>query len=53
MPQSVLPTVIVLAVLACAVALAVRSLWKQRKAGGSCCGDCGSCPGCAGARKKQ
>ena len=39
---------IVIAVLAVAVALAVRSLWKAHKSGGHCSGDCGSCGGCYG-----
>ena len=39
---------IVLAVLAVAVALAVRSVWKSHKAGGHCSGDCGSCGSCHG-----
>lgn len=38
-------TAIVVAVLAVIVALAVRSLIKQRKSGG-CNGDCGHCRGC-------
>ena len=37
--------VIVLAVLAIVVALAARSLWKERKNGGGCSGDCASCRG--------
>ena len=37
---------IVLLALAAAVSLAVRSLWKSRRAGGHCNGDCGSCGGC-------
>ncbi len=36
---------IVIAVLALAVALAVRSLWRSRRTGG-CNGDCGNCRGC-------
>lgn len=41
-------TVIVLAVVAGAVALAVRSMIKDKKAGKSthCGGDCGHCGGC-------
>ena len=38
--------IIVLLVLAGVVALAVRSLWKSRKSGGGCNGDCGNCRGC-------
>ncbi|RKI64315.1 FeoB-associated Cys-rich membrane protein [bacterium 1xD42-67] len=38
--------IVVLLVLAGVVALAVRSLWKSRKSGGSCNGDCGNCNGC-------
>lgn len=37
---------IVILALAAAVALAVRSLWKSRRRGGGCNGDCGSCRGC-------
>nr|WP_325216838.1 FeoB-associated Cys-rich membrane protein [uncultured Oscillibacter sp.] len=38
--------IVVLLVLAGVVALAVRSLWKSRKSGGGCNGDCGNCNGC-------
>ncbi|MEY8402061.1 FeoB-associated Cys-rich membrane protein [uncultured Oscillibacter sp.] len=38
--------IVVLLVLAGVVALAVRSLWKSRKSGGGCNGDCGNCKGC-------
>lgn len=38
--------IIVILVLACAVGLAVRSLWKSRKSGGACNGDCSQCGGC-------
>lgn len=38
--------IIVLLILAGVVALAVRSLWKSRKSGGGCNGDCGNCRGC-------
>jgi hypothetical protein len=37
---------IVLAVVAIAVALAIRSLWKTHKNGGGCNGDCSQCGGC-------
>lgn len=37
---------IVLAALAAAIGLAVRSLWKSHRSGGGCNGDCGSCKGC-------
>ena len=43
-----LGNMIVLAVLAVAVALAVRPVWKSHKAGGHCSGDCGSCGSCHG-----
>lgn len=39
-------TALVVLVLAAAVLLAVRSLWKRHKSGGGCNGDCGSCRGC-------
>ena len=38
--------VLVLLVLAGVVALAVRSLWKDRKAASHCTGDCSRCGGC-------
>ena len=38
--------IIVIAVLAAAVALAVRSLWRSHRSGGGCNGDCGNCKGC-------
>ena len=38
--------IVVVLVLAGVAALAVRSLWKSRKSGGGCNGDCGSCRGC-------
>lgn len=37
---------VVLLVLAAAVGLAVRSLWRSHRSGGHCNGDCGSCGGC-------
>lgn len=48
--SQLLPTIIVSLVLAGVVALAVRSLWKSRKSGGHCTGDCGTCGGCGGHR---
>lgn len=42
----ILGNIIVIAVLAVAVALAVRSLWKSHKPGGGCNGDCAHCKGC-------
>nr|WP_325184931.1 FeoB-associated Cys-rich membrane protein [uncultured Oscillibacter sp.] len=47
---AVLGNIIVLTVLAVAVGLAVRSLWKSRKSGGGCSGDCGNCGSCGGCR---
>ncbi len=38
--------VIVIAVLALVVALVVRSLWRSKKNGGGCCGDCSKCKSC-------
>lgn len=44
---------IVIAALAAVVILAVRSVWRTRKAGGQCTGDCASCGGCRhGGQKK-
>lgn len=48
----VLGNLIVIAVLAGVVALVVRSLWKSRKNGCHCSGDCCSC-GCCGSAKKK
>ena len=39
---NIIGNVVVIAILAAAVALAVRHLWKQHKSGGCGCG----CPGC-------
>lgn len=44
---------IVILVLAAAVFLAVRSMWKDRKVGKHCSGDCSGCHGCAHANKQQ
>lgn len=43
---------IALSLLALVVGLAVRSLWKSRRAGGHCNGDCASCGGCPGRVEK-
>ncbi len=40
-------TVIVSAVLLAMVALLIRSMWKDHKAGGGC-GGCNGCSGCSG-----
>lgn len=42
---------IVILVLVGVVALAVRSLWKDHRSGGSCTGDCSRCGGCCRAHK--
>lgn len=39
-------TIIVLGALAVIVVLAVRSVWKSRKSGCHCDGNCGSCKSC-------
>ena len=44
MPQ-VLGQVLVGLILIGVVVLAVRSVWKSRKAGGHCSGDCNRCGG--------
>ena len=43
---SILLNLIVIAVLALAVGLAIRSIWKSHKSGCSCGGNCSSCGGC-------
>ena len=43
---AILGNILVIAALAAIVILAVRSLWKSRKYGGGCNGDCGNCRGC-------
>lgn len=48
MMSAVLGNLIAIAVLAAVVALAVRSLWRSRRSGGGCNGDCASCGGCHG-----
>lgn len=47
----ILGNIIVILVLVCVVALVVRSLWKSRKNGCRCGGDCSCCGGCAGRKK--
>ena len=37
---------IVFALLALAVGLAIRSIWKSHKNGGQCSGNCSQCQGC-------
>ncbi len=44
MMPPVLGNAIVILLLAAAVALAVRSLWRDRKRGGACGGSCCGCP---------
>lgn len=45
---------ITIAVLALAVALAVRSLWRTHKNGKSSCGGCcANCGGCSACRPEQ
>ncbi len=46
MPE-LLGTLLILALVAVVVFFAVRSLWRQHKAGG-CCGNCAQCGGCSG-----
>lgn len=43
---AILGNIIVVAILAAVVVLAARSLWRTRKSGGGCNGDCGNCRGC-------
>lgn len=44
-----LGSIIVMILLMGMAALALRSIWKEKKAGGcgGCGGNCGNCPGCA------
>ena len=44
--HAVLGNIIVIAALVVVVVLAIRSLWKFRKSGGGCNGDCGNCRDC-------
>jgi hypothetical protein len=41
-----LGNVIVGLILAAVVGLAIRSLWRSHKSGGSCSGDCSNCKHC-------
>ncbi|MCI8870075.1 MAG: FeoB-associated Cys-rich membrane protein [Lawsonibacter sp.] len=50
---AVLGNIVVIAVLIAVSALAVRSLWKSRRDGGHCTGDCSSCGCCGHAASKQ
>ncbi len=40
------PTIIVLAIIAVIVGLAVWSMYRSKKKGGTCSGCCTSCPAC-------
>ena len=42
----VLGNAIVGLILAAVVGLAIRSLWRSHKSGGSCSGDCSNCKHC-------
>ena len=44
--SGILGSVIVILIVVGVAALAVRSLWKEHKAGGGCSGNCASCGGC-------
>ncbi|MBR6897645.1 MAG: FeoB-associated Cys-rich membrane protein [Lachnospiraceae bacterium] len=44
-------TIIVSIIIATVLALAIRSLIRQKRNGRSCCGSCGSCPGCGSCDK--
>nr|WP_325303928.1 FeoB-associated Cys-rich membrane protein [uncultured Dysosmobacter sp.] len=50
--SSLIGNILVLTILAVAVALAVRSMWRTHKSGGHCGGDCGSCGGCGGCQNR-
>ena len=43
---AVFGNMLVITVLIAVVVLVIRSLWKSRKSGGGCNGDCGNCRGC-------
>ena len=49
----IMGTVIVIAIIAVAAALAARSLWKAHKAGDKCTGNCAACGGCHHAGQKR
>lgn len=38
--------IILLVLIVCVLALAVRSCLKKRRTGGGCCGNCAQCSGC-------
>ena len=44
--SAILGNIIAIAALIIVMALAARSLWKSRKSGGGCNGDCGNCRSC-------
>ena len=48
----ILGNLIVILVLAAVVLLAVRSIWRNRKSGCHCNGDCANCGSCGGHAKK-
>ncbi len=48
----ILGNLIVIVILAVLVALVIRSMWKSRKKGCHCSGDCCSCGGCGGSKAR-
>ncbi len=53
MPE-IISTVVICAVLACAVFFSVRKLWRDKKNGRTCCGGgCDCCCGCGDDKKEK
>jgi len=50
MPE-ILSTVLLCALIVCALFLSIRKLWKDKKSGKTCCG--GGCSGCCGCDQKK
>lgn len=50
MPE-ILSTLLILALIACALFFSIRKLWRDKRSGKSCCG--GSCSGCSRCSEKS
>lgn len=50
MPE-ILSTLLILALIACALFFSIRKLWRDKRSGKSCCG--GSCSGCSHCSEKS
>lgn len=52
MPE-ILSTLLILALIACALFFSIRKLWRDKKSGKSCCGGYQGCSGCSRCSEKS